>query len=383
MVFDRRPYTFDRVVRLALTAGLLWGLIWLLGYLSDVLIPFAIALLLAYLINPLVDRVQKKVRNHRIAVFLSLFLVMLGLAVVGLLVVPLMVQEVRHISQVFSDLVGKTTLSERAAEILPQNIWGQVEDFIERPEVQKLFQSDKLVGMAEGAIRKLLPGIWGVITGTATVLFGVLALTLVLLYLVFLLLDYQRLREGWKALIPEIHRDAVLGFIAEFNQAMNRYFRGQAAVAFLVGVLFSLGFLIIGLPMAVLFGLFVGLLNMVPYLQVVSMPIALVLAAVRAVETGTNIWAMLGLTALVYAVVQAIQDSIIVPKIMGRVTGFSPAMILLSLSIWGKLLGMFGLIIALPMTALVVAYYKRFIVAAPKLRVVEEEPSTPPPVDQE
>ena len=72
-----------------------------------------------------------------------------------------------------------------------------------------------------------------------------------------------------------------------------------------------------------------------------------------------NIWAMCGLTILVFAVVQAIQDSFLVPRIMGRVTGLSPAVILLSLSVWGKLLGLLGLLIALPMTCLLIAYYRR------------------------
>ena len=82
---------------------------------------------------------------------------------------------------------------------------------------------------------------------------------------------------------------------------------------------------------------------------------------------------ILALTGLVFAVVQIIQDAVLVPKIMGRVTGLSPAMILLSLSVWGKLLGVFGLLIALPMTCLLLAYYRRFLVTA------EVRDSTLPP----
>ena len=117
-------------------------------------------------------------------------------------------------------------------------------------------------------------------------------------------------------------------------------------------------------------GLFLGLLNMVPYLQIVGTVPALLLAVVHAVETGTAIWVVLALVALVFVGVQVIQDAVLVPRIMGKVTGLNPAMILLSLSIWGKLLGLLGLIIALPMTYLLVVYYRRFLAA----QAAQDEP---------
>jgi predicted PurR-regulated permease PerM len=153
---------------------------------------------------------------------------------------------------------------------------------------------------------------------------------------------------------------------------MNRYFRGQAAVASIVGVLFATGFLIIGLPLGILLGLFIGLLNMVPYLQLIGLIPAFLLALIHALETGSSFWVILGLTGLIFVVVQIIQDAILVPRIMGRVTGLNPAMILLSLSIWGKLLGIFGLIIALPMTFLILAYYRRFLATGISTRYVKD-----------
>jgi predicted PurR-regulated permease PerM len=89
------------------------------------------------------------------------------------------------------------------------------------------------------------------------------------------------------------------------------------------------------------------------------------LSLVHAVETGTNPWLVLALTGAVFLVVQAIQDLLLVPKIMGDVTGLNPAMIMLSLSVWGKLLGLLGLIVALPMTYLLLVYYRRFLARHP------------------
>ena len=152
-----------------------------------------------------------------------------------------------------------------------------------------------------------------------------------------------------------------LRLTTDIKTSMNRYFRGQALVAFCVGILFSIGFLIIDFPLAIGLGLFIGLLNMVPYLQIIGFIPTILLALLKAADTGESFWWTLGLALVVFAVVQAIQDMILVPKIMGKITGLNPAIILLSLSIWGSLMGMLGMIIALPGTTLLLSYYQRYI----------------------
>jgi predicted PurR-regulated permease PerM len=134
-----------------------------------------------------------------------------------------------------------------------------------------------------------------------------------------------------------------------------------------VGILFSIGFLIIGFPMAIGLGLFIGLLNMVPYLQLVGFIPTIILAIVKAADTGQNFWIIMLMALIVFAVVQVIQDTILTPKIMGHVTGLNSAIILLSLSIWGSLLGILGMIIALPLTTLSIDYYQKFVIRKEKL----------------
>ncbi len=356
-----KPFTLDRVVRIGFLVGVIWALVWLMKYLSDVLIPFAVALLLAYLINPLVVVVQKKIRNRVAAVFISLLNVLTAATLVGWLVAPLIVEEVSHTGKVLSNLVNNSDMAAQAAKRLPPDLWQAVKEIAGRREVQELFNADNIWKVLEVIARKVLPGVWGLITGTASFVLGLVGVVIIILYLVFLLLDYHRIRQGWKELIPPPYREAVVDFVTEFDAAMNRYFRAQAAVASIVGVIFAVGFFLIGLPLGILLGLFIGLLNMVPYLQLLGLIPAVLVAGVHAVETGNSFWMVLGLTGLVFVVAQLIQDGLLVPRIMGQVTGLSPAMILLSLSIWGKLLGVLGLIIALPMTCLLLAYYRRIV----------------------
>jgi len=371
MLLDEKPYTFDRVARIAVGVALIWGLVWLLGYLSDVLIPFAVALLLAYIMNPLVTVIERKVKNRLIAVLISLVAVFTLVAVILSFLIPLLVTEFRHMGQILGTIVATAREAHAADYGIPSNIWKAVKEYIARPGIQDLFTADNFWTILEEITRKMLPGVWGVITGTASFVMWLVGLSVIALYLVFLLLDYEHIMTGWTSLIPQKYRETVMSFIDDFESIMNRYFRGQTLVATLVGILFALGFWIIGLPLGLLFGLFVGLLNLVPYLQLVALIPAALLAVFQTLDTGTALWITLSQVAVVFLVVQTIQDTVIVPKVMGRVTGFNPAMILLAMSVWGKLLGIFGLIIALPMTFLLLTYYRRFL-ASSSSRIPDE-----------
>ncbi len=138
---------------------------------------------------------------------------------------------------------------------------------------------------------------------------------------------------------------------------MRRYFKLQSVIAAIVGVLFAIGFTIIDLPMAIGLGLFIGMLNLVPYLQTLGLVPAVMFAMLRAAESGQSIWMALLGVGIVFIVVQGIQDAILNPRIMGKRFGRN----LLSLSVWGALLGFIGLIIALPLTTIVISYYRRYV----------------------
>ncbi len=364
MILDKTPYSFDRVVRMALAAGLLWGAITTLGYLSDVLIPFAVALLLAYILNPLVHRVQRLVKSRGLAIGLTLVSFVVVIGGVCWVVVPLMGREVAHMGRLISDLVSNSRLAEQAANRLPPDLWQALRDYFNTPEVRDFFRTDSFISMAQAALRRILPGLMGIISGTYSVVMALVVPAVVLLYLIFLLMDFQKVRVAWKEMIPPQYRESVVAFVEEFDLAMNRYFRGQTTIAGILGILFATGFSMVGLPMGILLGIFVGLLNLVPYLQLLGLIPAVILAAIHALETGQSFWVVMGLTGLVFLVVQIIQDAILVPRILGKAMGLSPAVMLLSLSVWGKLLGMLGLLIALPMTCLVLAYYRRLVLGS-------------------
>jgi predicted PurR-regulated permease PerM len=361
MVFFDREFTFDRVVRLIFVLGLIWGGIQVLSYLSDVLVPFAAALLLAYLMHPLVDRVQRSVKNRGLAVFLTLAATLALITALSWVFVPRIASEFSRMTDLVADFASDPEVARRAADQIHPKIVEAAKDLLASEELEKYLEEQDLGAAATQLAKRLLPGLWKFVAGTASVLLGVLGAAIILLYLFFLLLDYSKISEGWKCLLPEKYQGPVGDFLHDFEDGMSRYFRGQAIIAGTVGVLFAVGFSIIGLPMGILFGLFVGLLNMVPYLQLVAFIPALFLCLIQTLDAGTGFWIVLGQTALVFAVVQSIQEAVLIPRIMGRIMGMAPALLLLSLSVWGKLLGLLGLLIALPATVLIFAYYRRFL----------------------
>lgn len=333
-----------------------------LGILSDVLIPFAVAFLLAYLINPLVMFAEKKIKSRGFAVFFVLVFLFAVCFTCLYFLIPMLVSEISRLLALIDKIISNAELHKQVADYIPQDFLVNVKNYLSKKDISSVVVSGNAWNVTVAILRKLVPGVWDIISGAANFVFGLFGLTIVLLYLVFLLLDYKKVSKNWLNLIPLSYRDNTEGFVLEFNLAMKRYFRAQCLIAFLVGFILAVGFKIVGLPLAILLGIFIGALNIVPYLQIAGFIPAFILSLLHAVTTGQNVWGVFGMVVLVVVVAQLIQDVILVPKIMGKVTGLSPVVILLALSIWGKLLGFFGLLIAIPSTCLVLAYYRKFLI---------------------
>jgi predicted PurR-regulated permease PerM len=240
---------------------------------------------------------------------------------------------------------------------IPEDWLLYIQNHIDMTELLDLLSKENLLKV----VKQLAPRLWAILSNTFSVLVSATIVFIIFLYFIFILLDYEKIANGWKELIPSNYRPFILGLADDVEYSMNRYFRGQALIAFCVGILFAIGFKIIDLPLGITLGLFMGLLNLVPYLQTIGIIPMLLLALLKSSETGENFWVILGLALLVLGIVQVIQDLFLTPRIMGKAMGLNPAIILLSLSIWGTLLGFIGLIVALPLTTLCLSYYKRFI----------------------
>ena len=353
---ERKKITFDSFIRAVILGAIIIGVLMLLKRLSGVLLPFFLAWLIAYLIYPLVSFFQHKLRlkNRIISIFCALFTLSVIGSVVFYLLVPPMIQEFLRVKDLLIEYFSTTHTASNVPTTLSEFIRQNIDLHI----LEQMFSQENILD----ALKVTVPKLWSLISESINLLFGFFTVFLILLYIVFILLDYESISEGWAHLMPKKYRKTVTGILNDVKDGMNRYFRGQALVALCVGILFSIGFLIIDFPLAIGLGLFIGALNMVPYLQIIGFVPTIMLAILKAADTGDNFWIIIASATAVFIVVQIIQDGYLVPRIMGKITGLNPAIILLSLSIWGSLMGMLGMIIALPLTTLMLSYYQRYII---------------------
>lgn len=351
----RKEITFDRFVRGIMYIGGAILAIYILNRLSNVLIPFFVGWLIAYMLYPLVCFFQYKLKlkSRIISIIMAFLVVLVLLTGILSLILPSLISEFFKFREVISEFMAEnwsdSPLKNAIELFFVENI--------DQNTIIKLLHEKNVIE----ALRVGFGQAWSVVYQAVDMIIGFITSLIALLYMFFILLDYEKLSNGWLKLIPKRNRKFAENLAIDVKHGMNAYFRGQALVAFLVGILFSIGFLIIDYPLAIGLGLFIGFLNLVPYLQVVGFIPTILLALLKASNTGENFWMILFLAMLVFIVVQTIQDMILVPKIMGKLMGLNPAIILLSLSIWGSLLGIIGLIIALPLTTLILSYYKQYI----------------------
>jgi predicted PurR-regulated permease PerM len=348
-----KPITFDKFVRWLGYGLLVLGVIVLINYLGSVLLPFAVAWLLAYLLYPCVKFVQYKlhVPSRVLSIVVTLVVVIAVLSGVAWLIIPPMIEQFQRLGELV------TTYIQTAAKIdsIPDAVrmWTQNH----RQELEDFMRSDKFTD----GIKSALPQLYAFVGETANVMISVVGSLITLLYMFFILMDYEYLTENWIKIFPKKTRPFWNELAKDAERELSNYIRGQGSVALIMGILFCIGFTIIDFPMAIGLGILIGILDLVPYLHTFALIPTALLALLKAADTGQNFWIVFAMAVAVFAVVQVIIDLIVTPYVMGKAMRLNPAILLLSLSIWGALLGFIGLIIALPATTLLMAYYQRYI----------------------
>ena len=348
-----KEITFDKFIRWAGIVVLVLAVLYIINYLSDVLLPFFIAWFFAYLLYPVVKFIENKlhVKVRAISILLAMGA---AIAIVGgviWLIIPPMIDQFDKLGEVLTRWVHQTTHTNNLTMLIKE--WLQDnQTTIERFLKSKDFSD---------ALKTTMPKVFSVVSQTATVLMSIVASMITLLYMFFILLDYETLTANWVRIFPKKNRPFWSALMKDVERELNNYIRGQGLVALCMGIMFCIGFTIIGFPMAIGLGILIGIMDLVPYLHTFALIPTAFLAMLKAADTGQNFWLVFGLAFLVFCVVQVITDMVVTPKIMGKAMGLNPAILLLSLSVWGALLGFLGLIVALPLTTLIIAYWQRYV----------------------
>ena len=363
---QKETITFDRFVRW--TGGILLAgaILLLINYLSSVLLPFVVAWFFAYLLYPMVKFADKKLHLPRaLSIIVTLIIVIAIISGIIYLIIPPMIEQFEKLGHLATDYIQKsahiTSIPGAVSEWITEN----------QSEIEQFFKSKDFT---EG-LKTVMPGLFSFLGQTYSIIVSVIASFITLLYMFFILLDYEYLTENWIRIFPKKVRPFWKELMVDVERELNNYIRGQGLVALCMGVLFCIGFTIIDFPMAIGLGIMIGIMDLVPYLHTFALIPTVLLALLKSADTGQNFWIILIMALAVFLIVQMICDMIVTPKVMGKAMGLNPAILLLSLSVWGALLGFIGLIIALPATTLLIAYYQRYVTKEGKDTEKDEEPS--------
>lgn len=361
--------TFDRMARWVIITVIVLGIILLIKRLSSVLLPFFIGWFLAYLLYPVVKFVQYKmhVPTRILSILVAFIFVALIVALVFYFIIPPMIEQFERLGPLVIKYLNQQSPSGDFSAMIQE--WLNEH----RERVLEFLSSRDFIETAKTTV----PQLFSVVGRTASIAISVFASFITLLYTFFILLDYEYLSTNWVKIFPKKTRPFWLDLMKDVENALNNYIRGQGQVAFWMGVMFACWFWIIGLPMPIGMGILIGIMDMVPYLHTFAIIPTAFLALLKAADTGQNFWVIFGLAMLGFVIVQVITDMFTTPKIMGSAMGLNPAVLLLSLSVWGSLLGFIGLIIALPLTTIIIAYYKRYVTFEGEMEEMYSQ--TPPP----
>ncbi len=310
---------------------------WILLQLRILLAPLVLAAVLIYILDPVVTRLHRHHVPRILGTVLS-YLVLVGvLVVLGILLVPQISQQAsdltRDLPTIYDDVasVAADTLSAIGVENVDIPTYDEVRDFLTDPQNTEEFVSEALVQL--GAV-------------TLGILEALLVFFLAPVIAFYVLLDLPKLREQGRELIPERHRDEIHHIMRQLTHAVGGFMRGQLVVAFIVGILTSIGFRLIGLPFWLVIGLIAGALNIIPFVGpwvggALGVTVGLVL-----VDPATALWA-----AVVAFAVQQIDNNFISPTVLRATVRLHPATIILALLAGGAIAGFWGLLLAVPVVA--------------------------------
>lgn len=317
---------------------------WITDAVKAVIVPVAVGYLIALILFPLIKYLEKKGIGPRWLSLAIVFILAVGLVFGAFyFLVPLLLDE---ISGFFADdwnkIVRYVTVDLREDFILGTDIYDQIAAYLAETDV-----IDNLVG---NAVPNLLAAL-------SNILMPILTTVAILpMLLIFYLLDYEMIGERLRAIVPPKHEKAVAELGGRLNATVGAYLRGQLILMITIGTVATIIYKLIGLQYFYLFGLLVGLFNIIPYFGSIMSAIPPILFAFIAAPAGPGPLLVLG----VNIGLQTIEGNIFQPIIMGRQLEMHPLLIIISILFFGSLFGAIGVIFASPMAASIRVFIEFF-----------------------
>ena len=355
----------DRTLRRIFILSGIALILWVLYLLKPVVLPFVAAFLVAYLFSPLVDKI------HKIGLprWLAISIVFIGIGVVLTLamwyLVPLVWQQLMYardsipagihwLNYTFLPWVSQT-FSVEPMEIDTQQMSTVVMEYI-----QTNYSADSIQAML---LKVAQSGLNFIQIGGTVVLIPIIPF--------YFLLDWDRMLDNMRRLIPRPYEKSTLHIVGECHSVLGAFVKGQFLVMFLLGTVYAVGLQIIGLEIGLIIGMVAGLASIIPYLGFAVGMIAAVIATLF--QFGID-WMQLVLVGVVFMVGQAVEGYVLQPFLLGDKIGLSPVAVVFAVLAGAQLAGFLGMLIALPVAAIIVVLLRHARDCYEKSRIYGQSP---------
>jgi predicted PurR-regulated permease PerM len=335
----------DERVATAAWIGLGLALLTLMYLLSSVLTPFALGAVLAYLLAPGADWLQRHRLPRWLACLLMIILTTLVLLGLVLILVPVLQRETSLLREQWPALINR----------LNANVAPRLQDWFGWTITLDSHALTELLASHVGD-QDALAALLGKLRSGGAALLGTLGLlVLVPVVLFYLLLEWHEFMRRFQAVIPRRWNAQVVGMLAEIDSLLSQFLRGQVGVMLALALYYSAALTLAGFKSALPIGILTGALAFVPY---VGYSIGLVLALGAGLLQFDG-WFGPAMVAVIYGLGQVLEGFVLTPRLVGERIGLHPLAVIFALLAFGQVFGFFGVLVALPSSAVLLVALRR------------------------
>ena len=320
-------------------------IVFLLFSLSGVLSSLIIAFIIAYIFDPVVDWLEEK-KISRTGGIIILFTLLIGLIVLFFVIaLPFFSREISSFTKKFPTYVE--TLKKSAVPV--------VNDYIDKHPEQIDLIKQKIQNIGFELLKPVIDFFKSFFSGIIGLILNILDLLLIPVMVFYLLKDFDRINEKIKNSFPLEYRDTIVSLFSEIDSKIKNFLKGQLIVSVILAIIYSIGLSIFDVPLALLIGVVAGLANIIPYLGIA---IGLVPALLLSYLDSHSLVNLLGVVGT-FAVAQALEGSVISPRVVGEKVGLHPVMVIVAILLGGHFFGFVGILVAVPAASIVLVLFSR------------------------
>jgi predicted PurR-regulated permease PerM len=352
LVYLLYPLRVDPVVRRMMWLGVFLFVLWFFYSVLHLLAPFLIAFLIAYILNPAVTRLGERGFPRWASSLIAVALLIGVVVAVMLFVVPLAIQQ-------FNGIIARATGIARDFSVFLQS--GKIFDFLAAygvpVEKAREMINEQITPRLQNLLTGLFEGVFGFLSGVSSLALQLINVIIIPFLVFYLLMDFPVIMHRFLMFVPGDRRPRTGELARMVDGLMGRYFRGAITVAFLQGSISALGLWAIGVEYALVLGIMTGILNFIPYVGLLT---SLVVSSIVALFSGDPVLVKVIGVVILFLSQKLLEATVLGPKIIGGQVGLHPVLLILCLLVFGFFLGFVGLLIAVPVTALIIAAVKEW-----------------------